>query len=150
MRPRMIVVAGPPGSGKSALYPVSGFGVSFFNADDRAAELNGGSYLAIPSTIRSQVNGEFEQFVRSSIERGESFAVETTLRSSITFDQAGLAMSSGFSTEMRYLALSSNRMAAKSPSWLPIHPHGFAKPSTWTDTPQISPTARSIKLLDTD
>jgi hypothetical protein len=32
MIPKMIVVAGPPGSGKSTAFPVSGFGVAFFNA----------------------------------------------------------------------------------------------------------------------
>jgi hypothetical protein len=39
----MIVVAGPPGGGKSSAFPVSSFGVAYFNADDRAAELNRGS-----------------------------------------------------------------------------------------------------------
>ena len=39
----MIVVAGPPGSGKSALFPVHGFETDYFNADDRSAQLNGGS-----------------------------------------------------------------------------------------------------------
>jgi hypothetical protein len=34
----MVVVAGPPGSGKSTVFPVAGFG-DHFNADDRAAEL---------------------------------------------------------------------------------------------------------------
>jgi len=43
MNPKMIVIAGPPGSGKSTAFSVSSFGVAFFNADDRAAELNGGS-----------------------------------------------------------------------------------------------------------
>jgi dephospho-CoA kinase len=40
----MIVVAGPPGSGKSSRFPLSRFGVDWFNADDRAAELNLGSF----------------------------------------------------------------------------------------------------------
>ena len=63
MRPTMIVVAGPPGSGKSSIFPVSKFGTPYLNADDRAAELNGGSYLAIPKHIRQIVNQEFESFL---------------------------------------------------------------------------------------
>ena len=72
MKPRMIIIAGPPGSGKSSLYPVSSFGVAYFNAEDRAAELNGGSYAGISNQIRQQVNREFETFVWSQIECRES------------------------------------------------------------------------------
>jgi len=43
MIPKMTVIAGPPGSGKSSIFPVSGFGVAYFNADDWAAKHNGGS-----------------------------------------------------------------------------------------------------------
>lgn len=106
MSPRMIVVAGPPGSGKSSGFPVSGFGVPFFNADDRAAELNGGSYAGISNQMRAAVNREFQAFVLDSIAARRSFAIETTLRSSVTFEQAELAKAAGFATEMRYLALS--------------------------------------------
>ena len=63
MSPRMIVVAGPPGSGESSAFPVSSFGVAFFNADDCAAERNGGSYQGISREIRRTVNWEFEAFV---------------------------------------------------------------------------------------
>jgi len=105
MTPKMIVVAGPPGSGKSSLYPLSTFGVPYFNADDRAAELNGGLYAGISREIRQAVNREFEAFVLGSIERRVSFAFETTLRSEVTFDQAQLAKRAGFVVEMRYLAL---------------------------------------------
>jgi predicted ABC-type ATPase len=105
MRPRMVVVAGPPGSGKSTVFPVAGFGVDHFNADDRAAELNRGSFRAISPAIRAQVNQEFELFVTDHIRGRRSFAFETTLRSTITFDQARQAREHGFLVVMRYVAL---------------------------------------------
>jgi predicted ABC-type ATPase len=105
MVPRMIVVAGPPGGGKSSIFPVTSFGVAFFNADDRAAELNGGSYIGISRETRQTVNREFEAFVSRSIQRQTSFAIETTLRSAVTFEQARSARAAGFLTEMRYLVL---------------------------------------------
>src|SRR5215472_15361260 len=101
----MFIVAGPPGSGKSTAFPVSGFGVDSFKADDRAAALNAGSYLDITRAIRDEVNRLFEAFVIEHIERGASGAFETTLRSSITFDQAALTQRAGFRVEMRYRAL---------------------------------------------
>lgn len=101
----MFIVAGPPGGGKSTAFPVSGFGVDFFNADDRAAALNHGSYIDIPRSIREKVNLLFESFVLSHIERTASCVFETTLRSHITFDQVALAREFGFVTEMRYVAL---------------------------------------------
>ena len=65
----MIIVAGPPGSGKSSAFPVANFGTKYFNADDRAAELNGGSYLGITNYIRETVNREFEAFMSDCIAR---------------------------------------------------------------------------------
>ena len=106
----MTVIAGPPGSGKSTAFPVAGIGMVFFNADDRAAELNAGSYHGISQSIRQIVNREFETFVLGCIARGESFAIETTLRSSVTFEQARMAREAGFTVEMRYLALDSFSM----------------------------------------
>jgi hypothetical protein len=86
MSPRMFIVAGPPGSGKSTAFPVAAFGVDSFNADDRAAAMNNGTYIDIPRTIRDRVNGLFESFVADHIHRRSSCAFETTLRSSVTFD----------------------------------------------------------------
>ena len=96
-------IAIPP-NGKHKRKPEN-FGIAFFNADDRAAELNGGSYVGISSQIRETVNREFETFVFDCIAKRESFSIETTLRSAITFDQARSAKAPGFATEMRYLAL---------------------------------------------
>ena len=106
MHPRMVIVAGPPGSGKSAAFPVSSFGIDYFNADDRAAQLNNTSYQGISVEIRVAVNKEFERFVEEHIQQHKSFAVETTLRSDITFRQAHQARAEGFEIHMRYIALS--------------------------------------------
>lgn len=103
--PRMFIVAGPPGGGKSSLFSLSDFAENVFNADDRAAELNGGSYQSIPVSVRALVNREFEQFVHTNITGRTSFALETTLRSAITFDQARLARANGFRVFLRYIAL---------------------------------------------
>ena len=105
MHPKTIVVAGPPGSGKSVAFPVDSFGVDSFNADDRSAELNNGSYQGIPLEIRADVNKEFEVFVEAHIRDHKSFAIETTLRSDITFRQADHARAEGFEIQMRYIAL---------------------------------------------
>jgi predicted ABC-type ATPase len=103
----MFIVAGPPGAGKSTIFSLAAYAERTFNADDRAAELNAGSYRNIPLSIRKIVNREFELFVHQNIRARNSFAVETTLRSGITFDQALLARDNGFRVSMRYVALDS-------------------------------------------
>ena len=102
---RMVIIAGPPGAGKSSIFSLSAFAENVFDADDRAAELNAGWYQSIPLSVRGRVNREFERFVQSNIAAGTSFALETTLRSTITFEQAKLAKEKGFRVFMRYVAL---------------------------------------------
>ena len=101
----MIVVAGPTGSGKSTAFPVGQSGVDAFNIDDRAAALNDGSYRNIPPEIRARAHKECEDFIANHIRDGKSFAVETTLRTDITFRQAAAARDNGFSLQMRYVAI---------------------------------------------
>ena len=55
--------------------------------------------------MRAIVNREFEAFVHSNIRAGASFAVETRLRSTITFEHAKLAREKAFRVFMRYVAL---------------------------------------------
>jgi predicted ABC-type ATPase len=105
-RPRMIVVAGPPGSGKTRYFPVTAFGVDAFNIDDRCAQILG-SYRAIPRAVRVAVANECERFVLAHVTRRESFAVETTLRTLASIEQAHLARQSGFVSEMRFVATDS-------------------------------------------
>lgn len=105
MRPEIYIVAGAPGSGKSRAFPVSEFGVEYFNADDRAALLNDGSYHAISLEQRARVNRELEAFIQDHIERRVSFAFETTLRSGITFDQIDAARWNGFRVTMLYIGI---------------------------------------------
>jgi predicted ABC-type ATPase len=99
----MVVVAGPPGSGKTTRFPIAEFGVDSFNADTRAAELNAGSFHGIPKGIRSQVNVEFQRWILDHISARRSFALETTLRSEVTFEQAQLAREHGFRTVMYFV-----------------------------------------------
>lgn len=105
-RPRMIVVAGPPGSGKTTSFPVTALQVDAFNIDDRCAQIQG-SYRAISREIRRAVASECEDFVHRHIEEGRSFAVETTLRTTAAIDQAALARRSGFATELLFVATDS-------------------------------------------
>lgn len=102
----MIVVAGPPGSGKTSSFPVSAFGVDGFNIDDRCAQILG-SYRAIPRHVRRAVAKECERFVQRHIETTRSFAVETTLRTKAAIEQAQLAQARGFATEMIFVATDS-------------------------------------------
>ena len=100
----MIVVAGPPGSGKSTIFPVGEFGVDFFNIDDRAKDLNGGSYKGIPAALRRQAQQACRDFIASHIENGLSFAVETSLRDGSAIRDAQKAGIAGFETLLIYIA----------------------------------------------
>ena len=53
MPPRMLVVAGPPGSGKSTLLRPDEH--AYFNADERARDLNHGSGRNISPEVRAAV-----------------------------------------------------------------------------------------------
>lgn len=105
-RPRMIVVAGAPRSGKTRYFPVPALGIDAFTIDDRCAHILG-SYRAIPGDVRRAVAKECERFVVDHIQRRESFAVETTLRTAAAIGQAGLARRSGLATEMHFVATDS-------------------------------------------
>lgn len=103
-RPRMVVVAGPPGGGKSVAVPISAMGLDFFNADDRSAELHG-SYQGIPPEVRTYVNTELREFIAGHIRSGQSFAFETTFQNPIFFEQAREAKAAGFNVELTYISL---------------------------------------------
>lgn len=102
----MIVVAGPPGSGKTTFFPVTAFRIDAFNVDDRCAQIQG-SYRAISREVRRAVAKECELFVREHIQYRHSFAVETTLRTTAAIDQAVLARQHGFVTQLRFVATDS-------------------------------------------
>ncbi|HET7501771.1 MAG TPA: zeta toxin family protein [Kofleriaceae bacterium] len=104
MKPEMIVIAGPSGSGKSRYFAARRFGIAFFNVDDRCAELNGGSYRRIPVELRAQAQHECARFIDSCTANGTSFAVETTLRSAIAIEQALRARTAGFALKMVFVA----------------------------------------------
>src|SRR5213595_3147158 len=104
MKPEMIVVAGPSGSGKSRYFRVHDFGIASFNVDDRCAELNRGSYRDISAEMRARAQLECQQFIDECTLRRTSFAVETTLRTTIAIEQATRARSAGFAIKMVFVA----------------------------------------------
>lgn len=65
--------------------------------------MNRGSFHKISAEIRAQVNTEFEQWIADHIHARKSFAVEATLRSPVTFEQAHRAREHGFWTVMEYV-----------------------------------------------
>lgn len=65
----MVVVAGPPGSGKSTFFPIGALGVDALSIDDRCAQI-AGSYRAIPATVRKAVSQACERFVAEHIDHG--------------------------------------------------------------------------------
>jgi predicted ABC-type ATPase len=101
----MYVVAGPAGSGKSNLVPLASFGVDHFNVDDAAAALHG-SFVGIPAALRAQAGRACETFVGEHIALRRSFAVETTLRTTISIEQARAARGAGFVTTLVYVGTS--------------------------------------------
>jgi predicted ABC-type ATPase len=105
--PIMHVVAGPSGSGKTSAFPGDRFGCDYFNADAYAAMLNGGSYVGIPKSIRKEVGPICEKFIQDHVSAGEDFATETTLRSTIVFDQMKSAHDAGFDVDFLYLSVDS-------------------------------------------
>lgn len=103
----MYVIAGPSGSGKTSAFPGSQFGCDYFNADDYAAQLNGGSYIGIPKSMRAIVGPICEKFIQDHIAARKDFATETTLRSQIVFDQMRQAHDAGFIVRFRYVSVDS-------------------------------------------
>ncbi len=60
-------------------------------------------FHGIPKGIRSQVNVEFQRWILDHISARRSFALEKTLRSEVTFEQAQLAPEHGFRTVMYFV-----------------------------------------------
>ena len=105
----MIVVAGPPGGGKSSHFPVKNAGVDWFNSDDRAAQLNAGSYQNIPPRVRAASGQQLQQFIDSHIETRRSFAFENALRTDAGFQQIRRAKEMGFRVLMDFIAAGPSR-----------------------------------------
>jgi len=100
----MLIVAGPPGSGKSVGFPVRAYGIDAFSIDDRCAELQGGSYQGITPATRSVAVAECRLWIDRHLQGRQSFAVETTLRTPAAIEQAQRALVLGFVTRMVFVA----------------------------------------------
>lgn len=103
----MIVVAGPPGGGKSTLLGrdyYSERGIPYFNIDERCKELNGASSQKIPLPIRNRANQELRLFCLEHFQNRQTFAFETTLRAPFAIEQTGLAQAANFEAELHFVA----------------------------------------------
>ena len=114
--PRMVIVAGPSGGGKSSIFPIFQMQIDAFSTDLRSAILLGEAMgadepvfqpapadVALYMQFRKQAGEEMERFIDDHIGRRQSFAFETTLRE-VTFDQARRANQNGFRVEMIFVA----------------------------------------------
>ena len=102
--PRMIVVAGPPGGGKSTQLGADYFRlqqIPYFNIDDRCKKLHGSS-KGIPLHIRNRANAELRHFCKDHFVAQMTFAYETTLRAPFAIEQSGLARAAAFQTELHF------------------------------------------------
>ena len=79
-------------------------GVDWFNSDDRAAQLNAGSWQNIPPQVRAASGQELRQFIDSHIETCRSFAFENALRTDAGFQQIRRAKEMGFRVLMDFIA----------------------------------------------
>jgi predicted ABC-type ATPase len=103
---QMIVVAGPPGGGKSSVmgsHYFSELGAPYFNIDERCKQLHG-SAQGIPLEIRQRANEELREFCEVNIRGMQTFGFETTLRADFAIRTARDARSLGLATEMHYIA----------------------------------------------
>jgi len=100
----MIIIAGPPGGGKSTHLSVKTWGVDSFNSDDCAAQLNAGSYQNIPVEVRNASGQQLQQFIASHIASRRSFVFENALRTDTCFQQIRRAKEMGFRVRMNFLA----------------------------------------------
>ncbi len=104
--PRMIVVAGPPGGGKSTQLGADYFRlqqIPYFNIDDRCNVLHGSS-KGIPLPIGNRANAELSQFCMDHFVAQMTFAYESTLRAPFAIEQSGLARAAAFQTELHFIA----------------------------------------------
>jgi predicted ABC-type ATPase len=103
---KMIVVAGPPGGGKSTAFGARYFSnlkIPYFNIDERCKQLHG-SAQKIPPQIRRQANEELRTFCEEHIRRRQTFGFETTLRADFAIRTSRDAQAAGLETEMHYVA----------------------------------------------
>jgi predicted ABC-type ATPase len=100
----MDLVAGPQGSGKSTFFSGASRGFDAFNIDDRRKALNHGSSQDIPPDVRKRATDEYEDFIKSHIQRQVSFTIEVTLANEATFQQTEQARKAGFQIFLTYIA----------------------------------------------
>jgi predicted ABC-type ATPase len=98
----MLVIAGPPASGKTGVSIAAREPLDSFDLDEAATPGDGpdGEPLRRAATALAASH----QFVRRHLAERRSFLVQATLDTAVTLDQATLARRAGFATQMIYIA----------------------------------------------
>jgi predicted ABC-type ATPase len=116
-RPKMLVIAGPPASGKTGVSMAAREPLDSFDGDETADAGRGPDGEALRRAGSGSAAGH--RFVRRHVAERRSFLVRTTLDTEVTLDQAALARCAGFATQMVYIA--TNDPAINVRRWLARH-----------------------------
>jgi predicted ABC-type ATPase len=102
VRPKMLVIAGPPASGRTGVSIAAREPLDSIDVGEAGGPADGPN--GEPLRRAAAALAASQQFVRRHLAERRSFLVRTALDTGVTLDQATLARAAGFATQMIYIA----------------------------------------------